>query len=185
MASLFFARAFKISATIPFSKEALMSGTPWYKGQRGEWYVVAQVLFFALVAFGPRHLPGLPQLPDSLTLPLQIAGAGLGLFGLGLMAAAFFNLGPSLTPLPKPKDDCQLCTQGAYGLVRHPIYSAGIFMALGWALFIQGGLTLVYALLLLAFFDIKARREEAWLAEKFPQYPAYQEKVRKLIPGLY
>ena len=34
------------------------SHAPWWKGERGEWYVVAQVFLFALVVFGPRTFPG-------------------------------------------------------------------------------------------------------------------------------
>jgi protein-S-isoprenylcysteine O-methyltransferase Ste14 len=32
------------------------------------------------------------------------------------------------------------------------------------------------------FFDVKASREERWLAAAFPGYSAYQARVRKLIP---
>ena len=35
------------------------------------------------------------------------------------------------------------------------------------------------------FFDAKVRREEVWLVERYPSYPAYQRRVQKLIPGLY
>jgi len=74
---------------------------------------------------------------------------------------------------------------GLYAWVRHPIYCGLILAALGWALFVQGWLTLVWAGLLLVFFDIKSRREEAWLMARFPGYAAYRQRVRKLIPYLY
>lgn len=35
-----------------------MSKTPWWKGTRGEWYVVAQIALIVLVFFGPRNIPG-------------------------------------------------------------------------------------------------------------------------------
>ena len=38
----------------------------------------------------------------------------------------------------------------------------------------------IYAMLLFIFFDIKSRREERWLARKFPDYAGYQQRVRKL-----
>ena len=41
------------------------------------------------------------------------------------------------------------------------------------------------AIVLLLFFDIKARKEEAWLSHKFPEYDAYRSNVKKLIPWLY
>ena len=36
-------------------------------------------------------------------------------------------------------------------LVRHPIYSGGIFVAFGWALWVRGWLTLAYALILFVY----------------------------------
>jgi protein-S-isoprenylcysteine O-methyltransferase Ste14 len=33
--------------------------------------------------------------------------------------------------------------------------------------------------------EVKSRREERWLREKFPEYAAYQRRVRRLIPFLY
>lgn len=45
-------------------------------------------------------------------------------------------------------------------------------------------LVLLQAILLI-FLDIKARREETWLTQKYPEYTEYQQRVKKLIPGLY
>ena len=78
-----------------------------------------------------------------------------------------------------------LVQRGAYGIVRHPIYSGLITGAFGWALLNTSVVTLIYASVLLVFFDIKSRREERWLARKFPEYAAYQRRVRKLIPFVY
>jgi protein-S-isoprenylcysteine O-methyltransferase Ste14 len=41
------------------------------------------------------------------------------------------------------------------------------------------------ALIQAAPLDIKARREERWLREKFPDYDEYVVKVRRLLPWLY
>ena len=41
------------------------------------------------------------------------------------------------------------------------------------------------ALLLLGFFDLKSRREEAWLIEVYRDYADYRRRVKKLIPGIY
>ena len=128
-----------------------MARAPWWRGERGEWYVVAQV----------------------------------ALFGAALNVAGVRRLGPNLTPLPYPKDGSVLVEIGPYALVRHPIYSGLIIAALGWALVVHGLLTLAYALVLFAFFDVKSRREERWLCEKFPEYGGYQGRVRKLLPWLY
>ncbi len=38
----------------------LLSKSPWWKGTRGEWYVVVQVILFILVPIGPRTWSGWP-----------------------------------------------------------------------------------------------------------------------------
>jgi protein-S-isoprenylcysteine O-methyltransferase Ste14 len=58
-------------------------------------------------------------------------------------------------------------------------------MALGWAFYIEGLVTLWSVAVLAIFFDIKSRREEQWLLEKYPEYAAYQQKTRRLIPFIY
>jgi len=69
--------------------------------------------------------------------------------------------------------------------VRHPIYFGLLLAALGISLFTLSPLRLLLTLLLGVFFDCKATREEKWLLERYPGYPAYQAKVRKLVPYLY
>jgi protein-S-isoprenylcysteine O-methyltransferase Ste14 len=136
----------------------------------------------ALVFFGPRTGGGLAawRLPFA-----RVVGGGLMLGGGTLLLAGAIWLGRALTPLPYPKPGAGLVETGPFALVRHPIYGGGLVLALGWALFVQGWLTLGYVAVLFAFLDVKSRREERWLAEKFPTYAAYQRRVRKLIPFVY
>ena len=162
-----------------------MSQPPWWQGKRGEWYVVVQVILFLLVAFGPRTWPGLPAWTPPFTWLSFIVGGLLILLGGFLSLAGLLGLGSNLTALPYPKDDATFVETGPYRLVRHPIYSGLILAAFGWALWVNGWLTLGYAALLFVFFDIKSRREEGWLREKFAGYEAYQKRVRKLIPFVY
>ena len=159
--------------------------TPWWKGARGEWYVVIQIALLLLVLFGPRTLPGWPMWTYPYTLLGSIAGSVLLLMGGLLLIAGIFRLGSNLTAVPYPKDQSRLVETGPYQLVRHPMYSGAILMAFGWACWVHGWLTIGYAIILFVFFDIKARREERWLKEKFSGYAAYQKRVRKLIPFIY
>lgn len=162
------------------------SRSPWWKNTRGEWYVVVQTVLFALVAFGPLSFPALrPDVSDTVRAAAMIAGIGLGGAGLLLALAGLFGLGSNLSVFPHPKDDATLVQSGAYGIVRHPIYSGLIIGAAGWALLTLSIVTLAYALVLFVFFDVKSRREERMLARKFPAYADYQQRVRKLIPYIY
>jgi protein-S-isoprenylcysteine O-methyltransferase Ste14 len=143
---------------------------------------VAQLALMALVFVGPRTAPGLPPWPPAVARAATWLGAALALAGGLLFVAGAFRLGGNLTPLPRPKDDATLVQSGPYALVRHPIYSGGLGLAFGYALLVHGSLTLLWALVILVFLDVKSAREERWLVEKFPEYPAYQRRVRKLIP---
>ena len=159
--------------------------TPWWKGARGEWYVVAQAVLMLLVFVGPRTLPG--EAEWSLPFASQRHAIGVILFVAGgvFFLAGLLRLGSALTPLPYPKEGAPLVQTGPFSLVRHPLYSGGLIAALGIALMVSGWLTLLYVAALFVLLDIKSRQEERWLAQKFPEYAAYQHRVRKLIPFLY
>jgi protein-S-isoprenylcysteine O-methyltransferase Ste14 len=94
-------------------------------------------------------------------------------------------LGSSLSPFPKPVAGGKLVSAGPYALVRHPIYSGLIMGTLGLGLLRGSLLGIVLAVVLFLFFDRKSHQEEIWLSESYPGYPAYQQRVRKLIPFIY
>ena len=96
-----------------------------------------------------------------------------------------FGLRENLTPLPHPKERGRLIVTGAYRWVRHPIYSGIIFSAFGFGLLMQCSLTLCSATLVFLFFEVKTRKEEQWLTDKYPEYAAYRKRVKRLIPFIH
>ena len=162
-----------------------MSHNPFWKGSRGEWFLVVQAGLFLLLVFGPRTCRGMTVWEPQFTWIGSLGGGVLFLAGAVLAASGVISLGKNLTPLPLPKEHATLIVTGAYRFVRHPIYSGITFMAFGWGLWLHSWLTLGYALLLLIFFDIKSRVEERLLVEKFPEYSSYRKRVRKLVPFVY
>jgi protein-S-isoprenylcysteine O-methyltransferase Ste14 len=157
----------------------------WWKGERGEWYVIVQAVLMLMVLVGPRT----PSDSLSWSLPFapqrQVAGLVLLSAGGAFFIAGLFRLGSALTPLPYPKADAPLVRTGPFALVRHPIYSGGLIAAVGIALIVSGWLTLVYVAALFVLLDVKSRQEERWLVQKFPEYRDYQRRVRKLVPFVY
>ena len=151
--------------------------------KRGAWYVVVQGILIGLILFGPQGSPLISSEP--LTTILQSCGIAIGLLACLIMVIAVINLGKNLTPLPCPKDDAVLIQDGLYRYVRHPIYFGVLLAALAWLLIFPGLYILAYSICLFLFFDIKARREEVWLVERFAGYKDYQARVKKLIPGIY
>ena len=158
---------------------------PWWKGARGEWYVATQVVLFVLVAFGPKSISGWPAWSFLHTPIPTMAGSFMLAAGFLLIIAGIWKLGENIAAVPYPKESAVLIESGPYRIVRHPMYSGAILMAFGWAFLIQGGLTFIYAGMLFVFFDLKARREELWLRDRFSDYGEYQKRVNKLIPFVY
>lgn len=152
-------------------------------GARGGWWVVAQfpllLLAYLIPGWAGKVITG------SLATMLMHAGQALLVVGVLLAFAGAVSLGRWLTPFPQPLPESQLRTAGAYALVRHPLYSGLLFMALGWSLYSISVAGLAFDAVLFLFFDRKAAREELWLAGKFSGYAAYRRRVKKLIPWIY
>lgn len=152
-------------------------------GPRGEgWFVAQLVLLAAVVAAG--FFLG-PDLDGAARLTASIAGLALLFAGLALAVAGVRQLDRAASPLPRPTLDGTLVEHGLYRRVRHPIYVGVVLSALGWALFSASLVAMVMVLLLAVLLDLKARREEAWLLERYPGYPDYLRRTRRFIPGLY
>jgi protein-S-isoprenylcysteine O-methyltransferase Ste14 len=151
-------------------------------GPRGEGWVVIQLVLLGLLAAagmaGPAWSGSARVVTSFLGLALMGAGGLLALRGL-------VDLRHALTPLPYPRADSDLVDRGAYRLVRHPIYGGIVIGAFGWGLLSASPLALVLAIATLGFFDLKSRREEAWLLEHHRGYDAYRKRTRRLIPWVY
>lgn len=149
-------------------------------GHRGELWVLVQAALLVLFVFMP---------PDEALWPypsaVNFAGWIFATVGLLLLSWSAVNLGRSLTPFPRPIENGELITTGAYRIVRHPIYLGVLLCCLGFALVTTSSVRLGLTLVLFVFFDLKARREERWLIEHYPDYGRYQKHVKKLIPWLY
>ena len=154
------------------------------RGRGAEWVAVQIVLLVAIMLI-PPNLAGLPAWPEPIRTISLFAGLVIGFFGLALVGISSLNLGTNLSVFPRPVDDGVLVQSGLYAIVRHPIYSGVILSALGWSLFRASLPALILTVALALFFDQKARREERWLEQKYPDYPGYRQRVRKLIPWVY
>jgi len=129
---------------------------------------------------------GLPAWLDSLAAGPQ-RWIGLSLFVAGLAVGGWSRhaLGKSFTPFPRPVEAGTQAMHGPYRWVRHPIYSGIVLSAAGWALAWQSWAGAAMSAVLFVFFGLKARREEAWLADAYPGYADYKQRTRKLVPFVY
>jgi protein-S-isoprenylcysteine O-methyltransferase Ste14 len=151
-------------------------------GPRGEGWVALQVLLFAaIVGCGFVHV----YWPHSVESFFAVLGLLIALAGLVVLVLGVVSLGRSFTPLPRPKPSAEFRRRGAFRIVRHPIYGGVVLLALGWSI-ADAPLALIPTALLAGVFDLKARREEAWLLERYPEYAGYQEGTpHRFVPWLY
>ena len=151
-------------------------------GRRGEGWFLLQLVLFGAIAVSGAAGPAWGGWPAAV----GIASGGV-LIGCGgiLSLRGVLDLRENLTPFPRPLEGARLVESGAYRLVRHPIYGGLVIGALGWGLVRASPLTLAGALVLAAFFDLKSRREEIWLSESYPDYPAYRHRTHRLLPWVY
>ncbi len=115
--------------------------------------------------------------------PVRILAAVLCLCGLFLAIWARRTLAGNWSSDVTFKRNHELIQVGPYRLARHPIYTGLLLMALGTAL--AGGQLRSWLgwLLLFGGTCVKLKQEEMLLLRHFPDtYPAYQKRVKALIP---
>jgi protein-S-isoprenylcysteine O-methyltransferase Ste14 len=157
-----------------------------WKGQRGEYWVIAQVLLLLLFVVVPAYPTAGPALVPAVVLyGLRGLAMAIALCALLLIGKGLIDLGPNLTPLPYPRADGELVQTGVYGLVRHSLYSGLILGTFALSLWRFSLSHLAITLVLLLVLNAKASREEVWLQERFPDYADYRQRVKKLIPWVY
>ena len=144
-------------------------------GPRGEGWFLIQVALLAVVVavsvFGESW-------PDEARVLRLVTAVLLGAAGVALAVPSVFSLGRSITPLPRPRQHADLKQSGPYAKVRHPIYGGLLLIALSWSL-LTSPWALVPSGALGIFFALKARLEERWLIERFPEYADYARRVRR------
>ena len=151
-------------------------------GPHGEGWVAIQVVLICWAVFAGLRGPRWPRAARGLRLSVAVV---LALAGAGLGAGGSRRLGRQLTPFPRPTAEGSVRQDGAYGFVRHPIYGGALLLIAAWAL-LSSPLVLLPLAVAGPFLEAKRTREEAWLVEKHPEYPAYRERVRRrFIPFVW
>lgn len=151
-------------------------------------YTVLFVLAFWLLFGGafrhrlhPFELVVLPHTPG-----LNIISLALTVAGLSLSIWARVVLGENWSGTVTFKENHELIQRGPYAFVRHPIYTALLFMFLGTALAVGTWAGLLGVPILFLSFWIKYRQEEALMIEHFgDQYLAYMKRVSAIIPFMF
>jgi protein-S-isoprenylcysteine O-methyltransferase Ste14 len=119
-----------------------------------------------------------PHWPASAQIPLIVVGGAVVALGCVLLVVGILGLGDSFAVFPGPAPAAALVTTGIYARARHPIYGGWILVGLGFALALSPWALLLAGLLALELTG-KSRVEERALATRYPDYPAYRQRVRR------
>jgi hypothetical protein len=76
----------------------------WWRGLRGEYWVIAQGILLLCFAILPNTQPSFINV-DSPVGPYASLGLTAGFGAMILLGRSLFDLGENLTPLPHPRDD--------------------------------------------------------------------------------
>ena len=153
-------------------------------GPRGEGWVVLQFSAIGLVIASAGY--SVPVDEPMATLA-RLGGQALILAGGGLVVWGSVALrgGQAFSILPTPPASGELVESGPYRLIRNPIYSGLVITALGGAATRHSLATLGATVVLFLVLDLKRRREEVFLAARYPDYDAYRRRTKALIPWVY
>ena len=176
--ALFFAEAIILGAT--FRRRAPPRKAELTKAQKASSLLNGLVIIFALLTIPLFGYAGIAPLPDWT----YYLGLALLLVGLAIIPWAGQTLGRNYSPHALVYQGHQLVERGPYRFVRHPIYTAGFLLIVGWGLMAQSWAAVVLVAIAGAIGTAyRIRVEEKVLVAEFgEQYKSYSRRVKRLIP---
>ena len=109
----------------------------------------------------------------------------LGISGfLAFWAMAVMKLG-NFNIVPYPVVNGNLVTSGPYSVIRHPMYTSIFIFAIALLAGQFDYLKLIVSLVLVAGLVVKMIYEEGLLCNHFPNYKAYMQKTKRIIPFVW
>lgn len=137
-------------------------------------------------AFPLAWVPAL-RFPPALDVPVFLAGVATIIAGSLLRRHCWRLLGASFTGDVRVRPDQRIVTEGAYRLLRHPSYTAGILMNVGIGLGLGswGSTALLLVVSFLVYGYRMAVEERALLAGLGEPYREFLRSRKRIIPFVY
>jgi protein-S-isoprenylcysteine O-methyltransferase Ste14 len=104
-----------------------------------------------------------------------------------LLGAIFVAMGLALRVLASGhvQKNEQLAMTGPYAYTRNPLYLGSLILAIGFVIAARSlWIALILVILLLAIYLPVIRAEEKYLAQRFPEFSEYADRVPRLLPRM-
>ena len=99
---------------------------------------------------------------------------------------ALRQIGGSYSQLSAPLEVSRLVSDGAYGIIRHPLYGLYILEFIAFLLLRFNIISLICLIAVIAAVMIRVKTENYELEKKYgEEYLEFKKKVRNLIPGVF
>ena len=159
-------------------KHLLRTEAPWWIQYYPPLVWVPFVFAYSQVAWFPTVIPALDLAPAA-----ELAGFGLALVSALFAAWGMWTLGRSYGIRLDLFEGHVLKTDGAFALVRHPMYLGIVLFHLGAALALESvPLLVLTAVFVVPLTIARIAAEERVLREAFAPYADYARRVPALVP---
>jgi protein-S-isoprenylcysteine O-methyltransferase Ste14 len=142
------------------------------------------VLFAVLILYGfgsPWMKPLAVPLPDGL----RAAGFFLAVLSLIFWIWAQTALDRQWSPQLQLQSGHRVVSTGPYARIRHPIYTAMVGWAAGFALVTASWIFVAFAVLMPVFLFLRVPREEQMMLDQFgEEYRKYMERTGRFLPKI-
>jgi protein-S-isoprenylcysteine O-methyltransferase Ste14 len=154
----------------------------------------SETVGLASALFGLAILPGFyvaTGIPETANYPASAWTVVLGTIvfsvALWVFRISHKELGRNWSITLEIREKHKLVCSGPYAIIRHPMYTSFLLMALGQALLLSNWVVGLAGLVGFAnLFFLRVNKEERMMLENFgPQYRAYMERTKRIIPYLY
>lgn len=189
-AAVIYAAAIVLLVFVAMWRHARTTGSTGFNGfvERGTSARIAGICFGLAVLTGlTAPILTVVGLLPRLNIPIVVGAFGtvVAAAGIQLGMAAQRRMGRSWRIGVDPKETTELVTDGAFGVVRNPIFTALLMIQIGTAAMALNWLSLGGAAVMFLACQIQTRRvEEPYLiARHGKSYLGYASRVGRFLPG--
>lgn len=183
--AVWFALTFGLRTFIQWRRTG-SSGFKGFGGRPGSLEWIAGVLFIVALVVGVAgpvaDLTGLDPLTEADWLP--VVGLAVAVIGVGLTLAAQISMGDSWRIGVDAQERTEMVTDGAFAIVRNPIFSAMVVTAVGLTAMVPNVVSVIGFLALIVALELQVRFvEEPYLATVHGDpYEQYRQQVGRFVP---